>query len=131
MSLREQTKALQGAVWHFVGALDAMLEEAHSLTEAGYRVPVAWIATARKVFHNLNYRPDGVSVWTYYRWAAKSVSEHMRYFEDTDLSWSSVWVAPETQEKRRILLQRADELLDWIADRPDDELSRELELDPR
>ncbi len=131
MTLTAQTQALKGAVWQFTRVLDAMWEESLSLTDAGYRVPAAWISTAREVFNVLNVRPEGVSMWTYYRWAAGSVSEHMRYFEDMDLTWSSVWAAPETQDKRRRLLHSAAELLDWMADRSDEELNDESERDPR
>ena len=98
----------------------------------GYRVPVAWVDTAREVFGRLHEpTTNDLTVKDRWEWLLHSILEHLRYYQDRDLSWSVIRMGESAQQTWQSLWRQSRELLDRIEAMSDTESRAEIQQDQK
>ncbi len=130
--MMEEMDGVYFALRELQDVLDAQWDEALTLQGEGYRVPVAWVDTAREVFGRLQEpTPNDLTVKDRWEWLLRSILEHLRYYQDMDLSWSVIWMGESAQQTWQSLWRQSRELLDRIEAMSDTEIRAEIQQDQK
>ena len=111
--------------------LDAQWEEALTLEEEGHEVPAAWVDTAREVFGRSlrESTTDDMSIKDHWEWFLGNILQHLRYYQDADLTWSTIWMGENAQRTWRGLWWQSRALLNRLQTMSDTEIRAEMQQD--
>jgi hypothetical protein len=106
------------------------MNEAVTLAEQGYRVPVPWVAILRDVLEQLLApAQENLSSRNRMLWQLGSLQEHLRYYQDRDLEWSTVWNDSENVAIRLEMLRKSRKLENRLQTMTEEEVDREIAID--
>lgn len=134
--ISDQIYSLEESRMAYLGILEEATIEARALVDNGYNVNLAWIANAVEVFGTIPQRAADSDVsWETLRWQTQSIGEHLRYFRDADLSWSTILASSVARKAEQKLREQAAHLLKFLQAYSDHELEQqyqeEITLGPR
>ena len=110
--------------------LDAQWNEALTLQGEGCEVPAAWVDTAREAFRKLRESTiEDMTIKHYWEWLLGSILQHLRYYQDADLTWSVIWTGEHAQQTWRNLWRKSRALLNRLQEMSDAEIRAEIRQD--